>query len=131
MSANFRYFLPLRPVSLGTQPNGFIDYKNFEKRQFCPEIDHDAWGWVEYDHPLTVEQMKEYDLLQMPTGNRFKAFRERYGTREEFAKLTGQKVRLFEGYEQGIRDPKGMSVNVFKQIAEALGMTMEELYDQF
>lgn len=129
----YRYYLPLRPVSLGTQPNGFTEYKNFDGRQFCPEIGHEAWGYVEYDKALSEKQMKEYDLIQMPTSSaqNFRTFREQYGSRTQFAKLTGLKPRLFEVYEQGLRDPKHMSADVLCKIANAVGMTMDEVYRQF
>ena len=128
-----RYYLALRPVSLGTQPNGFIQYENFDCRQFCPEIDREAWGWVEYDHPLDEKQVKEYDLIHMQTStaDNFREFRKKYGSRMQFAKMTGLKPRLFEIYEQGLRDPRHMSADTLKQIADAVGMSMDDVYNQF
>lgn len=126
----FRYFLPLRPVSLGTQPNGFTNYENFEKRQFCPEIGHEAWGWVEYESSLSDDQIRDYDLIPMPKGNAFKNFRKRYGSRQKFSEMSGIGTRTLEAYEQGLRDVHSMTARCFKQIADAAGISLDELWKE-
>ena len=60
-----RYYLLLRPVGISTQPQGMTDWHNFDCRKYIPEIDHEAWGWVEYDHPLTQEEIDAYDMKEV------------------------------------------------------------------
>jgi hypothetical protein len=60
-----RYYLTLRPVGIGTQPKGMVDWQNFDRRTYVPEIDHEAWGWVEYDAPLTEEEIIAYDMKEL------------------------------------------------------------------
>lgn len=60
-----RYYLLLRPFGIGTQPQGMTDWHNFDSRKYIPEIDHEAWGWVEYDHPLTQEEVDAYDMKEV------------------------------------------------------------------
>ena len=79
--SSHRYYLLLRPVGIGTQPQGMTDWHNFDCRKYIPEIDHEAWGWVEYDHipeidheawgwveydhPLTQEEIDAYDMKEV------------------------------------------------------------------
>lgn len=60
-----RYYSKLRPVSLGTYPknNNYINHHNFDDRQFCDDIQDYAWGYVEYSHPLSKEEIDRYDLV--------------------------------------------------------------------
>ena len=58
----YRYYLLLRPVGIGTQPQGMADWHNFDSRKYISEIDHEAWGWVEYDQPLSQEEIDAYDM---------------------------------------------------------------------
>lgn len=127
----YRYFLPLRAVSLGTQPNGFTDYENFESRRFCPEIGHEAWGWVEYPEPLDEKQVNGYDLIPAPVPNAFKEFRQRYGSRTKFGEMTGIPTRTIEAWEQGLRDPRKMAAEYLKAIADATGNSMDEVWKEF
>ena len=60
-----RYYLLLRPVGIGTQPQGMKDWHNFDSRKYIPEIDHEAWGWVEYDAPLTEDEVRAYDMKEV------------------------------------------------------------------
>lgn len=60
----YRYYLTKRPISIGTQPKGFINYKDFDYKMFIPEIDCKAYGYVEYIEPLTLEQIKKYELIE-------------------------------------------------------------------
>ena len=59
-----RYYLLLRPVGIGTQPQGMTDWHNFDSRKYIPEIDHEAWGRVEHDHPRTQEEGVAYDMTE-------------------------------------------------------------------
>ena len=48
-----RYYIPLRPLSLGTFPkpqgNEILHIENFEERQNVPEIARQAWGYGLFD----------------------------------------------------------------------------------
>lgn len=46
------YELKLRPVSIGCQPNGFIQTDDTKGRH----------GIIAYDRPLTIDEVKEYEL---------------------------------------------------------------------
>lgn len=58
------YFSTMRPVSIGTYPKkGMVRFENFEKRTYVPDIEREAWGYLEYDRELTREEMENYDLV--------------------------------------------------------------------
>ena len=63
----YKYFSVLRPVSIGTFPKvGLVDFENYDKRRYVPEIDHNAWGYLLYDRELSEEEMHDYDFMSMP-----------------------------------------------------------------
>jgi len=64
--AKYRYYLAERPPSLGTHPKGTVDMKGFDNKTDVPEIGGKAWGYVEYDHPLTDKQVSDYELKPAP-----------------------------------------------------------------
>ena len=57
-----RYYLTQRPPSPGTFPGTPIGMATFEKKKYVEEIGRQAWGWVEYQEPLTEKQADEYEL---------------------------------------------------------------------
>lgn len=73
----YKYYLIERPRSIGTQPDGYVDWKDYDQREFIPEIRHRAWGELLYDRRLTPEEVKRYELidangpelLRDPSGN--------------------------------------------------------------
>ena len=58
------YYMILRPLGIGCQPKGFVDHKDYGKRTFVPEINHEAWGEVTYDRELSPEEIRNYDLVE-------------------------------------------------------------------
>ena len=59
-----RYYSVMRPVSLGTFPHeGVLEIKNFDKREFIQEINHAAWGYIEYDRVLDESECMLYELM--------------------------------------------------------------------
>ena len=64
----YRYYCKTRPPMIGGIPQGgiLIDAAMFDERQYVPEIDGMAWGWVEYDHPLTAAEIADYELTSAP-----------------------------------------------------------------
>jgi hypothetical protein len=53
---------------IGGVPAGrtLIDACAFEERRYVPEIDRMAWGWVEYEEELTLEEVADYELIMKP-----------------------------------------------------------------
>ena len=62
-----RYYSTQRPVMPGSfpKPAGTTvrEIENFDARTFCEDIGREAWGYVEYDAPLSDEDAKEYELV--------------------------------------------------------------------
>lgn len=59
----YRYYCLFRPPMPGAFPRGCVELEDFGDRRFVPEMDREAWGWVEYDHPLTKQQIDDYELF--------------------------------------------------------------------
>ena len=60
----YRYYSILRPVSIGTYPkDGVILFENYNSRIPVKEIDHMAWGYIDYDRKLTDKEADNYDLV--------------------------------------------------------------------
>ena len=64
----YRYYCIMLPVTPGTvqRPSGMWHYKHFTERQYVPEIDRMAWGWVDYAEPLTQMEISDYELIAEP-----------------------------------------------------------------
>ena len=62
----FRYYSTQRPVDIGTFPkppdNKVLEIVNFDKRIPVENEPFHAWGYVEYQKPLTEKQADEYEL---------------------------------------------------------------------
>lgn len=59
----YRYYYRNRPPSIGTQPAGFISTEAWLPTRITPHR-HTAFGWVEYDRPLTTEEISSYELFE-------------------------------------------------------------------
>ena len=63
-----KYYSILRPVGIGTFPKPagtfVVTINNFDKRIFVPEINREAWGYIEYEKPLSNEDADNYDLIK-------------------------------------------------------------------
>lgn len=61
-----RYYSTQRPVAPGTYPkpqgNPVKDAYNFINPIYCKEIDREAWGYIEYEQPLTEEEAEHWEL---------------------------------------------------------------------
>lgn len=59
-----KYFSVLRPITIGTIPSSrrVLNIVNFDERRYCPEIDREAWGYIEYDGKMY--DCAEYDLVE-------------------------------------------------------------------
>lgn len=63
----YRYFSTQRPIAPGTFPkpidNPILNIKDFETRSYVGKIGREAWGYLEYEKPLTDEQIEAYELV--------------------------------------------------------------------
>lgn len=64
MKKLYRYYCPYRPPMPGAVPRGMVNIVDFAVREYVPEIAGDAWGYVEYEKPLTAHQVYEYELAE-------------------------------------------------------------------
>lgn len=59
-----RYYSTQRPIVPGSVPGaGLTEVYNFNSKTFVPEIDREAYGWAEYDHVLTADQVEQFELV--------------------------------------------------------------------
>uniref|UniRef100_A0A6M3XIG7 Defence against restriction A C-terminal domain-containing protein n=1 Tax=viral metagenome TaxID=1070528 RepID=A0A6M3XIG7_9ZZZZ len=59
----YRYYYLHRPPGIGTQPKGFINHESWLPARTTPH-GRTAFGWVEYDRPLTPEEISGYELFE-------------------------------------------------------------------
>lgn len=71
-NGNYRYYSTQRPVDLGTFPkppdNPVVEIHNYEADSRVPVENGmiQAWGYVEYQKPLTEQQASDYELRPAP-----------------------------------------------------------------
>ena len=62
-----RYYSLFRPITPGAYPNPIgnpvLQIVNFDDRLYIPEIKREAWGYLDYENSLTVEQMEAFELV--------------------------------------------------------------------
>jgi len=63
--AAYRYYLPYRIPEPGAVPDStkVINCECFAGRQYVQHVGQ-AYGWVEYEYPLTEKQVKDYELVE-------------------------------------------------------------------
>ncbi len=63
----YRYYSTERLVSAGTFPkladNPVRHIENFDARAYVGKIGREAWGYLEYEKPLTKEQIAAFELV--------------------------------------------------------------------
>ena len=59
-----RYYTLMRPPAPGAIPKGATEVEDFGGQRVFEEGrgGFAAWGWCEYDEPLTDEQVEAYEL---------------------------------------------------------------------
>ena len=64
----YRYYSTHRPLSIGTFPkpqgNNVLDIQNFDDRTFCEEIGREAWGYIEYELPVSPVLLENFELME-------------------------------------------------------------------
>ena len=58
----YRYYTTQRPPSPGAQPSGATNIVSFDTKKIIDGVE--AWGYVEYDKPLTAKQINDYELIE-------------------------------------------------------------------
>lgn len=65
-----KYYSTQRPVAPGTFPkpqgNKVLEIKNFDRREYVPDIDRMAWGWLIYEKRLSYFDMVNHELVPLP-----------------------------------------------------------------
>lgn len=64
MKAMFRYYLTQRPPMPGTFPRFAANVVSFDDRKEVPNLTSRAWGYAEYEAPLTHKQVRDYELRE-------------------------------------------------------------------
>lgn len=63
-----RYYLTQRPPMPGSFPkpqgNKVLDLKGFDAREFVAEIGRAAWGYVEYEKPVSPVLLKDFEMVE-------------------------------------------------------------------
>ncbi len=61
-----KYYSTQRPVTPGSFPkpegNKVLDAVNFDDKTYIEELGREAWGYVEYERPLSEEEMQDWEL---------------------------------------------------------------------
>lgn len=56
------YFMTHRPPMPGAQPVGMVSFEEYPTLKYIPSIGHTAYAKIFYDHPLTVDEIRQYEL---------------------------------------------------------------------
>lgn len=63
----YRYYCIMRPPMIGGIPHQTLwEAETFTERRYIPEIERMAWGWLEYENPLTPAEIADYELIAAP-----------------------------------------------------------------
>lgn len=61
-----RYYSTQRPVTPGSFPNAdsnrALKVHNFDGKTYCAEIRREAWGYIDYEQPLSPEEAASFEL---------------------------------------------------------------------
>lgn len=68
---SYKYYSTQRPIAPGTFPkpdnNKVVGLENFDDRIYCEDIQLYAWGYIEYEKPLTQYDCNSYELIPVKT----------------------------------------------------------------
>lgn len=63
---SYRYYTTHRPPGIGAVPtpegNHITEIVEYPARAWCDAINRPAWGYVEYEKPLSDEDIRSYEL---------------------------------------------------------------------
>lgn len=65
-----KYYSTQHPIVPGSYPelgeNHVVEICNYDSKTYCEEIDREAWGYIEFEHPLQPEDAIDFDLIPPP-----------------------------------------------------------------
>lgn len=61
-----KYYCIIRPPAPGAIPEGVKLLMHYGCRRYIPEIDRMAWGWVQYERELMLDEVTDYELIREP-----------------------------------------------------------------
>lgn len=100
-----RYYSTQRPVMPGSFPVAGarkIHIHNYDRRTYIPEIGREAWGYIEYDPPITEKEARAYELTPASAGDETFPNVEQYMTEHDFIPADKLKVREFLREQQAV-----------------------------
>lgn len=59
---NYRYYCLFRPPVPGAIPRGTVGIFAFDARRYVDEIGREAWGFAEYEWPLSPQDVVNFEL---------------------------------------------------------------------
>ena len=65
----YRYYCTKQPIRLCAVPyieDAYMDGETFREGRYISEIDRMAWGWLEYENPLSMAEVAEYEIVAAP-----------------------------------------------------------------
>lgn len=60
----YRYYCLYRPPMPGTIPRGMVHIEDFGERRKVQQINREVWGYVEYEHRLSKQEVDDYELVE-------------------------------------------------------------------
>lgn len=60
----YRYYTLYRPPIPGGIPKGALNTFSYDYKEIVSEIGRLAWGYADYDHELSTEEVREYELSE-------------------------------------------------------------------
>ena len=62
----YKYYTLHRPIDIGSVPNNFIIFINYETKEKINNTSIEAWGEVYYENRLSQKEIKDYELKEEP-----------------------------------------------------------------
>ena len=131
----YRYYSIMRPIAPGTFPRTqpVQDVVNFDSRRFVPEINREAWGYIEYTEPLTEKQAADYELISPVNESQNPAAKHIVQILVERDGVTGQEAqRVVDECRRRLLSeavPSGDSDLAEEILADELGLEPDYLMD--
>lgn len=68
VKGRYRYYSTQRPLCPGAFPkpqgNKVLEVKNFDGKTCCGEIGKQAWGYIEYELPVSPVLLENFELME-------------------------------------------------------------------
>ena len=113
-----RVWSTLRPISIGTYPKeyGVINIVNFDQRQMVPEINHMAFGYIDYEQDLPENEQRHYDLWpEVKTDPKLDKVAKLFAKRIKQHELYAANKILCKAYEKGLIEEEKQLIEAAKK----------------